>query len=347
MIKKAEFKLFSNCIPVKGAKRSTICDLQRNEVHFLPNSFVELLNNGIIYDDSNLNDETRACVSYLIENDLGHFIVDPESFPDLALDYEFPGHATHSIIEISDNSKFKFSQIFSDLSNLGVKFIELRIMRQIEPGLLNLILEKLKPTRIIDITLFLRFSDLWSNTRITELLVNFQRISAISLFSSTKDGVENIIGRKLTHTKKELNSKCCGKVHTSCFSCNIRTFSESQKLNTCLHGKVSITGEGLIKNCPSLKETYGNLSDTTLKQVVMSEPFQKLWNISKDKIRVCRDCEFRHVCTDCRAYLEDPNDLYSKPLKCGYDPYTGNWEEWSSSPLKKAAIDHYDLEGYF
>jgi len=44
---------------------------------------------------------------------------------------------------------------------------------------------------------------------------------------------------------------------------------------------------------------------------------------------------------DCRAYIEDPEDINSKSLKCGYNPYTGEWSEWSTNPLKQKAIEHY------
>ncbi|NIG32274.1 grasp-with-spasm system SPASM domain peptide maturase, partial [Enterobacter sp. Ap-916] len=33
----------------------------------------------------------------------------------------------------------------------------------------------------------------------------------------------------------------------------------------------------------------------------------------------------------------------SKPLKCGYNPYTGEWEEWSINPLKQKAIKYYGM----
>lgn len=72
--------------------------------------------------------------------------------------------------------------------------------------------------------------------------------------------------------------------------------------------------------------------------------FKKYWYIHKDQIEVCKDCEFRYICTDCRAYLEDPDNLYSKPLKCGYDPYTCEWEEWSTNPLKQQAIEYYGMQ---
>ena len=93
-----------------------------------------------------------------------------------------------------------------------------------------------------------------------------------------------------------------------------------------------------------MKESFGNIKDTTLKEALNKKGFKKLWNINKDKIKVCQDCEFRYICTDCRAYIENPEDIYSKPLKCGYNPYTAEWEEWSTNPLKQKAIEYYEME---
>jgi hypothetical protein len=67
-------------------------------------------------------------------------------------------------------------------------------------------------------------------------------------------------------------------------------------------------------------------------------------NLDMDEITKCKDCEFKHICTDCRAYLENPDDQYSAPLKCGYDPYTCEWEEWSTNPLKQKAIEFYGMQ---
>ena len=107
--------------------------------------------------------------------------------------------------------------------------------------------------------------------------------------------------------------------------------------------KVSVDQNGNIKNCPSMKETFGNIKDTTLSEAIEKPGFKKYWDINKDKIHVCKDCEFRYICTDCRAYVEDPEDILSKPLKCGYNPYTGEWSEWSTNPLKQKAIDFYGM----
>jgi hypothetical protein len=54
--------------------------------------------------------------------------------------------------------------------------------------------------------------------------------------------------------------------------------------------------------------------------------FKDAWSINKDEILVCRDCEFRYICSDCRVFIEDPHNIYSKPAKCKYDPYSATWD---------------------
>jgi SPASM domain peptide maturase of grasp-with-spasm system len=145
-------------------------------------------------------------------------------------------------------------------------------------------------------------------------------------------------------TKKIENNIHCGMIDSKYFTINKLLYSESQHHNTCLNRKISIDKDGNIKNCPSMAESFGNVKDTTLEEALNKPGFKKYWNINKDQIEVCKDCEFRHICTDCRAYIEDPENQYSKPLKCGYNPYTNVWEEWSTNPLKQKAIEYYGMQ---
>lgn len=74
---------------------------------------------------------------------------------------------------------------------------------------------------------------------------------------------------------------------------------------------------------------YGNIKDITieeLQQIVASDSFTRFFRIKKDEIRVCNVCEFRYACFDCRAFLSEKDDLFSKPEKCCYNPYTACWE---------------------
>lgn len=130
----------------------------------------------------------------------------------------------------------------------------------------------------------------------------------------------------------------CGKISLDLFVCNITSFSEFRKFNSCLNCKISIDSNGEIKNCPSFKESFGNISSSSLVEVLNDTNFQKLWHISKDKISVCKECEYRYICVDCRAFLEEPDNICSKPLKCGYNPSTGKWSDWRKHKHKQRAI---------
>ena len=46
--------------------------------------------------------------------------------------------------------------------------------------------------------------------------------------------------------------------------------------------------------------------------------------MTKDHINVCKDCEFRYCCHDCRPDSLS-NDVYAKPWYCTYNPYSGEW----------------------
>lgn len=97
--------------------------------------------------------------------------------------------------------------------------------------------------------------------------------------------------------------------------------------NGCLNKKISIDANGEIKNCPQMQQSYGNIISTKLSDILSNKDFLSKWGISKDLINTCKDCEFRYNCSDCRAYTEAESDSehFSKPLKCGYDPYKAEW----------------------
>ena len=122
----------------------------------------------------------------------------------------------------------------------------------------------------------------------------------------------------------------CGVIDKMYFTADMATFTEARKYNSCLNQKIAVDTRGDIKNCPSLEKSYGNVVDTSLREALFRKGFKDWWAIAKDQVDICRDCEFRYVCTDCRAFIQDRDNLYSKPAKCAYDPYTATW----ARPLK-------------
>ena len=175
-------------------------------------------------------------------------------------------------------------------------------------------------------------------------------LERITFFKSPKNNVKKIkrhnesIGYIISTKQDVVSNKSCGIINFKNFNVSgIKEYTEAKNYNSCLNRKVSIDIDGKIKNCPSMLKDYVHINSVALTEVVNNNEFQKLWFINKDKISVCKSCEYRYICTDCRAFVENPKDLYSKPLKCGYNPETNEWEKWSTNPLKERAKKYYEL----
>ncbi|MEE9217623.1 MAG: PqqD family peptide modification chaperone [Acidobacteriota bacterium] len=96
---------------------------------------------------------------------------------------------------------------------------------------------------------------------------------------------------------------------------------------TCWSGKIAVAPSGEVYPCIFSRQlASGNVLQDALQAVIEGEALQDLWSIDKGQIPVCRDCEFRYGCFDCRALaLKQTGQLRSKPPSCTYDPYAGLW----------------------
>ena len=331
---KPYFKLFANCIAVKGAKRSTVCDLMRGNIHFIPNDLYGILqeykNKSLdeIYADyeSEIHANINGYFDFLEKNELGFWCSEPQCYPDLDLSWDAPGLITNAIIDVDENSNHDFKNIFTQLHQLGCKGVQLRCYAAFPLKKLHETLELLLSSRLSSIEIFIKHSE-ECTIEAYKTLASMSVVTAVYIHSASFDDIEVVGGGsvvKFTQTVLE-SSAHCGIINSSYFISNINVFTEAQQHNTCLNRKISIDVNGDIKNCPSMAIAFGNICNTKLADVVQNEEFRFKWVIKKDQIEICKDCEFRYVCTDCRAYTQNSGDQYSKPLKCNYDPYTATW----------------------
>jgi SPASM domain peptide maturase of grasp-with-spasm system len=249
---------------------------------------------------------------------------------------------TNAVVNIKANvCPHLFESLHEMREKLNTQFILVNISN-LEENKLVTVINYLNASSYLDIEYYLDYDSLsianW-DTLITKITKSRKVI-----IHNVKNKVINFRRDMVQIVNEEIKLNSCGIVNELLFNNNIEHFTESQHHNTCLNRKISIDANGEIKNCPSMAKSWGNIKDTKLIDVVNNPEFQQLWHIKKDDITKCKDCEFRHICTDCRAYTDNPDDLYAAPLKCGYDPYTGVWEEWSTNPLKQQAIAFYGMQ---
>ena len=344
--------LNSSVFITKGATRSTI--IYENNYEFIPNDLYDVLlryNNFKIIDIYKKFDESNHQIlseylDYLLNKNYILFVKNPNSYPMINTDWDSTFEITNSIIDFSSNLNYK--SVISSLSSLGCNTIQFRFFEIVKLSNIENVLKDIENSRIKSIEFIIKSCEYISDNDISILHTNYAKLTSVYMCDSKYEKTlyadkSNL--RSIVYTKsKILNEISCGIIHPNYFATNLNIIREGINHNTCLNRKVSIDGNGDIKNCPSMKESFGNIKNTTIEMALNESNFKKYWNIKKDDIAVCKDCEFRNICTDCRAYIENPADIYSKPLKCGYSPYTNEWEEWSTNSLKQKAIKNYDMQ---
>jgi SPASM domain peptide maturase of grasp-with-spasm system len=347
------FSLFACCIIGKGHYRSVICDIDREEYRFLPSELIEIIElcrcksikDVKLHFENEYDNEIDDFLNDLANQELGFFCDDVSLYPPLNLEWDTPLKISNAIIDIT-NKHFTLDNLITQLNELGCSAIQIRSYEKIEIENTLKQLVCLNKSRISNVDLLLKYDANINFDFIERILLENKRISNIIFHSAPLNSTKIVLEIKsiVFQIQKIVDHQNCGIISDFHFSVNIPTFTESQLHNTCLNRKIGIDVDGNIKNCPSMTQSFGNIRDTTLQEALDHPDFKKYWNINKDKIHVCKDCEFRHICTDCRAYIENPEDIYSKPLKCGYNPYTAEWSEWSTNPLKEKAIKYYGME---
>ena len=343
-----KYFLRADIIPCKGYNRTILMDILNSEIAFLNSSYFETLyelyHNGLKIVDSHLLKMLKES-DYLIECDVS------ECYPRINLNnfFESVFLIDNCIIDRNQESSYDIIKLLEQLDNLNCKYIQLRYFNYNDEvyDLINFL--NFKKSFIQNVEIIIEKIDV-NFPKLEELFYGNLRVNKLILTNSTKTDILDIKdGRVFIEVENKISDcKSCGNISNNNFYINKINIKESFNHNSCLHKKISIDKDGNIKNCPSMQQSFGNIKDTTLEEALNHPDFKKYWNVNKDMIAVCKDCEFRHICTDCRAYterthFEEDIDL-SNPLKCGYNPYTNEWAEWSTNPLKQKAIEYYGMQ---
>lgn len=346
-------KLSADCIPVRGATNTAIYDLTRREVTLIPASYhrlfalVEQADVMQMLEDikeAGLRQKVAEFVEFLLANEFAYLTENISCFP--VLDTVWQGEGTHynAIIDV-DAVPHDFQRIFRELDSIGCRFVQIRCYSNlIDAAVLAGILEAAANKSMTSLSLLLKYHEGLPPSELTRILSVTPHVTECILHSApldekievpavqvlrpgANDASSASVLMTLLLTRQEILSEThCGIIDQAQITPpSISTFSRLLHSNGCMHGKISIDRNGIVKNCPSQQRSFGTVNEVSLVDVFFSQTFRSEWLTTKDAIQVCKDCEFRYGCSDCRAYLQDSSDRRSKPLKCGYDPYKGAW----------------------
>jgi SPASM domain peptide maturase of grasp-with-spasm system len=325
--RKKYFKFHSSCIPVKGDKRGVIYDLQRGSLYFVPNSIIDLFvdnsKNTIEYlflKFPNQEELVNKYLIYLIENELIFLTNDIDKFPNLSLKFERPFLLDIIFIELDSFSNSKKS-LLEEVNTLGFTQVVIVTHQSIVIDTLKEVIDLLSESKIQIIDLITKY-DSEIVTHILELHNMSPRLRKTIFFDSLNNTNDNYI----EFTSKNLNNILTKRVKdTNDLIINQDAYFESLKHNLFFNRKVYISDNGDIKHYFNENEFYGNIKNCTIQSIVNSNDFQNLWNITKEDIEECKNCEFRYLCPDNRIPLIINNKYFHETL-CKYNPKEAKWD---------------------
>lgn len=334
------FKIFSECIPVKGFKRAAIYDLPRSEFKFIPMGLYKILLNheDRSIEEIKLSFENDKIVDqyfdFLISNEYIFFCDkdELELFPKLDLSWDYPALITNAIIDTSSLSQLPhYIKIFSLVEDLGCRDIALHATDNITSfEHLSNLMKVLNDSKIKSIDVYAKYnSDL--REKMNQFCLANPRVRNFILYCSP---VENIdispigMGNAVLYPRGIDNQKF--RLEKRNFSVEISLFTESQQRHTYFNRKLYIGSKGEIKNAPECVEEFGYIQDLKdceeLKDIISQPKFQKYWFVSPDMIDVTKDSEFRHMCVDNRIPYQRKDGSWYHKEEPEYNPYICKWE---------------------
>lgn len=326
-----------HCQFVNGFNRGVLYDVQRHKYFIVPGTLIKFVerNNRTrvekIFSRYNYDEQCiiEEYLTFLQKNDAIYFAkskVEEKMFSTLDFTESTFCKISNAIVyDLSTASIFIIEEL-EKMNCLNLKIILRSTFH--EKDFVNLI-KLFDNTGFKHIEMCFPYAVNLNRKNIEMLLLENQRCGKIVFYKAEYSKSFDFLGgfSNIELLTKDISCDAeCRCINRYDFIINQELFCESKHNNTCLNRKLCIDKDGYIKNCPYMEHHYGHISNTNIENVVNLPEFQKWWHIKKDDIDVCKDCEFRHMCTDCRAFIKDPENIYSQPTKCTYNPYICKWE---------------------
>ncbi|MDR0436824.1 MAG: grasp-with-spasm system SPASM domain peptide maturase [Bacteroidales bacterium] len=334
--------IFSNIIFSKGYCCTIIIDTQHKKTHSVPNSFTDFVNETEncsledIYQKFPHNKEiVDEYFDFITQNSIGVFLtkLEIENFAKMSHDYFSPYHFENAIVDVRNYSS-NTEKIISKIDELNVGYIQVRFLEHCAQADLKKCLSLINHLSFEFCSFVLPYNpsllSVGEDGVSTEEFANYPKLDSITIYNHPDDKIEHDYLKTIIYTSlKDIRKTGCGAVQKEYFSVDTKHILQSIHFNTCLYKKIYVSESGIIKNCPYSMLEYGNfldLSNSEVLKITKNKKFTHLWHIKKDEIEVCKDCEFRLVCTDCRCFIKAPQNIHSQPSKCFYNPYIARWK---------------------
>jgi len=323
-----KFKLFSNCFAVKGINRGIIIDFQRKNYYTIPNQIVELLDEysskelySLFQDFNSDKIALKKYIRFFLSNELIIVSNDINQYPAISTDFERPYSIDTITLDSQLNRSILKDFLEKKIDDLGVSSLKIicnafNLEETVET------LKFIDKSRIKAVVLYIKYTA-GLEPVLVKLQNRFPRIAEV-IFYNVKETSNN---SKFIYDRKSLEEVLEMKIiNQQNFTMNLFNYNESLKYNFAYNRTLFIDSYGNVKRYITDESIFGNVKTDDLNKIVKNKEIIDFWGINKDKIRVCKDCEFRYICPDGSIPLKTVDEKhYTSSQSCYYSPYSNIW----------------------
>ncbi len=334
LIKNKFIKRSEDCILVKGYKKSIVYDLRREDYTILSQSqskWFEEIDKKPIEAVNQLISKNKVYEDFVKDLFEQEFIFnctkeELDYFPPLQKKWFHPSEINNILLFRSKKSNDGIFKVLDELEQLGLQHVQIFLEDQLDFDQVKKLIIRFSEIAIKSIEIFstedisedfINNADNFIETQLITLTITNSK--KFGLVKKSRKHPFNILFLK--NPFKELFEKKAPDPNY--FTVDIRLYMESQFHNTFFNKKLIIDSEDTILDHVN-GNSFGKLKKGVLMNLLQSPEFKKLWNVKKDDISVCKDCEYRHMCVDSRKPIHVKGE-WKFDTMCNYDPYSGKW----------------------
>jgi hypothetical protein len=317
-----KWKIHQNIFFTKGFNRTLVFDSLLSSIKFIPNDLYDILlskkfiltegdveleyfqflkDNNYIFSDTvkNLERFTELSNDFSINFDFGICVIELS---------DITGQNIYKLIENDDEytriNQFNF--IFGDYTteNSILKFVDYIDNYEVD---------------LIELTIIDDFEHV---DFLFTLLNNKNRMFVINNFLKKEIDLSNS-----EHTNRSISSL---DIKSLKIYPNLYSYFESKKFNIYFYNKIYINQNSEIKNSNNSDYVFEKLEKiekiNTIK-ILQDKEFTRYWYSIKEETLVCKDCEFRNLCSDNRIPKLNEDNKWYHENECEYNPYISKWND--------------------
>jgi hypothetical protein len=268
------FTIYSHNIPVKGGQKSLVYDLRKEALVAIPNGLYYLLERLRIFSVEEIRSGLSAAdarvveqyLGFLAEKDLGVFSERRAPFGALELRWHSPSLVSTAVLEYGFTG-YPLAGVLDQLNGLLCKNLELRLY-DVDREELASLLARIDRGVFSYLVVYVEGD--------AEMRETIERVSSKAGEVFVADGLRE-------------------EASFHRYIVNMPYFSEAQEHHPYFNQRICVSRSGEIKRCLTHAETFGNVRDKTLREVIDDPVFTEWWDIAPDDIEDLKDSAFRYA----------------------------------------------------